>query len=267
MSGRVSIIMSVYNAEDYLHECLDSILIQKYKNIEVVIINDGCKDSSGEIIEQFIERCEGAIKVVYEEQENQGLTKSLNRAIVLSTGDYIARCDADDILEPNRIHDSLQYLENEDLDFLTTQAYIFESHKEEKKIIGVFPKVSIKDKYWFDVDFLTLGNPHIHGTFFGKRSVFLKHSYNEVFKKAQDYDFLLRISIDKSIRKGLLKEPLYWLRKNIASSGRSDTSTQITTCVESLNALSLTSNYLIPAAGPIKKFFLRMYKYVRFGVI
>ncbi|MBR9754208.1 MAG: glycosyltransferase family 2 protein [Gammaproteobacteria bacterium] len=267
MNDRISIIMSVYNADDYLSECLESVAAQEYKNLELVIINDGSDDDSDKIITGFVEKYNSAIDVIYEKQENKGLTKSLNRAISLSTGDFIARCDADDFLEPNRLYNSLKYLKKEKLDFLTTQAYVFDSFKNERKIIGVYPKLSTKDKYWFDVNFLSLGNPHIHGTFFAKRSVFLIHPYNEVFNKAQDYDFLLRISEDKTIKKGILKEPLYWLRKDLASSGRSDTSSQIKTCTLSLKNLGIRSDLLIPAAGPVKKMFLRAYKHIRFGVL
>lgn len=94
----VSVILPVYNAEKYLCETLESIINQSYKNMEIVIVNDGSVDSCSSIVRSFIDS-----RIIYIEQDNKGLSKTLNTAIERSTGEYICRIDADDICHPDRI--------------------------------------------------------------------------------------------------------------------------------------------------------------------
>ncbi len=93
----VSVIMPVYNAEKYLKQSLDSVLSQTYKNIEVICINDGSKDSSPNILEQYEKR----ITVI--NQTNQGQCAASNTGIKAANGDYIKFFDADDIMNPEHI--------------------------------------------------------------------------------------------------------------------------------------------------------------------
>jgi glycosyltransferase involved in cell wall biosynthesis len=89
----VSIIVPVYNAEKYLEQCLDSILNQTYSQIELILINDGSTDRSGEICDAY-ERKDPRVKVIH--QSNAGPSVARNRGIGAATGDYIQFVDADD---------------------------------------------------------------------------------------------------------------------------------------------------------------------------
>ena len=89
----ISAIMSVYNAEFYLDAAIKSILNQTYKNIEFIIVNDGSMDKSLEIINKYMIQDR---RIVLIDHQNIGLTKSLNKAIKIANGKYIARQDADD---------------------------------------------------------------------------------------------------------------------------------------------------------------------------
>lgn len=100
MSVDVSVIIPVYNAEKYIYQCLDSVFNQTYKNIEVIIINDGSQDKSKEIILQIIDKYKN---VVYIEQENQGLSVSRNKGLSIVKGRYILFLDSDDYLDINSI--------------------------------------------------------------------------------------------------------------------------------------------------------------------
>lgn len=93
MSYKVSVIVPVYNAEEYLEKCIESILSQTLRNIEIILINDGSKDSSGSICEKYKEIDE-RINVIH--IENAGVSNARNIGIKNSTGEYIVFCDSDD---------------------------------------------------------------------------------------------------------------------------------------------------------------------------
>lgn len=96
----VSVIVPVYNSEHFLERCLDSILNQTYKNIEVLLINDGSTDSSGEICETFKNK-DRRVRVIH--QKNAGVSSSRNIGIDMSEGKYIQFVDSDDYIEPKMI--------------------------------------------------------------------------------------------------------------------------------------------------------------------
>ena len=90
--------MSVYNAEKYIEEAIESVLNQTYNKFEFIIINDGSKDNSLKIIEKFLSKDD---RIILIDRENKGLVASLNEGILKSKGNFIARMDADDICLPN----------------------------------------------------------------------------------------------------------------------------------------------------------------------
>lgn len=111
----VSVIVPVYNHQQYIVECLDSILEQSYKNIEVIIIDDGSIDDSVKVINEYISDKQLNIFKLYT-QSNQGVCKTLNRGVTLAKGDFITICASDDILVSDSISARLDYLvNNEDL--------------------------------------------------------------------------------------------------------------------------------------------------------
>lgn len=105
----ISVIMSVYNGEAYLKEAIESVINQTFKNWELVVINDCSTDSTGEILAGLASRDE-RIKV-YTNEVNLKLPSSLNKAISLSCGKYIARMDADDICLPDRLEKQFEFME------------------------------------------------------------------------------------------------------------------------------------------------------------
>lgn len=103
----ISIILPVFNAEKYIEESIKSILNQKFKNFELIIINDGSIDSSLKIIKSFKDE---RIRLI--DRENKGLSFSLNQGIMLSKYELIARFDSDDICLPNRFYIQIKQFEN-----------------------------------------------------------------------------------------------------------------------------------------------------------
>ncbi len=93
----VSIIIPIYNAEDSLHNCIESILDQTYRQIELILVNDGSTDGSKDICDYYAS-LDWRLKVIH--QQNAGPSSARNRGIESATGDYIQFVDADDYIKP-----------------------------------------------------------------------------------------------------------------------------------------------------------------------
>jgi glycosyltransferase involved in cell wall biosynthesis len=102
----VSVVMPVYNGEEFLRETIESVLNQTHKNFEFVIIDDGSADNSASIVKEYM-RKDSRIK--FHQQKNAGLSLALNKGIELASSDIIARMDADDIMLPHRLEKQLAY--------------------------------------------------------------------------------------------------------------------------------------------------------------
>ena len=95
---KISIIIPVYNAGQYLSQCLDSLLKQTLREIEIICVNDGSSDNSFEILKHYKTKDE---RIIIINQNNQGQGSARNRAIDISKGEYIAFVDPDDWVEDN----------------------------------------------------------------------------------------------------------------------------------------------------------------------
>lgn len=107
---KISLIMSVYNGEDYLAEAIDSVLAQTFSDFELIVINDCSTDSTEEILKGY-EKKDSRVKV-HTNEVNLRLPSSLNKAISFAKGKYIARMDADDICLPDRLEKQFAFMEN-----------------------------------------------------------------------------------------------------------------------------------------------------------
>ena len=96
--GLISVIVPVYNVEQYLDRCVCSILNQTYQNLEIILVDDGATDSSGRMCDEYAKRDE-RIKVVH--KQNGGLSDARNAGLAAATGEYIGYVDSDDWIEPD----------------------------------------------------------------------------------------------------------------------------------------------------------------------
>ena len=103
----ISVIVPVYNVEEYLDECLDSIKRQTYKNIEVILVNDGSTDKSQEICERY---CQQDNRFHLINQENRGLSGARNRGIQESTAEFITFVDSDDVIKRDMLQQLMAYM-------------------------------------------------------------------------------------------------------------------------------------------------------------
>ena len=96
MTEKITVIVPVYNVENYLEKCLDSLINQTYKNLEIIVINDGSTDNSGEICQEYAQKDN---RIVYIEKENGGLSDARNAGLDRMTGSYVTFVDSDDWVE------------------------------------------------------------------------------------------------------------------------------------------------------------------------
>lgn len=110
---KISVIIPVYNVEKYLSACIKSILNQTHRNLELILIDDGSKDNSGQICDEFAKK-DSRIRVIH--QENGGVSVARNKGVDISEGDYIAFVDSDDFVAPNMYESLLKAIKRTDAD-------------------------------------------------------------------------------------------------------------------------------------------------------
>ena len=141
----ISIIVPVYNSEKYIDKCLDSILNQTYKDLEIVLVNDGSNDQSLKILEKYALR-DTRIKVV--NQENKGVAAARNTGLDNATGEYILYVDSDDWIENNMVERMVELSANADIVFCGNDNAV--SPEFVKKIIGITKEIWNKDKIIYE---------------------------------------------------------------------------------------------------------------------
>ena len=146
--GKISIIIPAYNIEKFIGQCLESLINQTYKNIEIIVVNDGSKDNTLQVIKEYADK-DSRIKII--NQENQGLSESRNNALELVNSEYVMFVDGDDWINVKACEDCVKEMEKEKAD-LVWFAYIREYENksiskgafDEEKII--FENKEVKEK-------------------------------------------------------------------------------------------------------------------------
>lgn len=200
-SATISVVMSVYNGDIYLDEAISSILNQSYKNIELIIVNDGSSDRSCEIIQAHMLN-DSRIKLF--NQSNSGLASALNLAISKASGEWIARMDADDISTDNRLATQLKFCLKKGLDFCGS------AHTHVTSDVELWRKFYVK-KYpetQREIEaLLHFTSAFAHPSVFARASLLKNNKYNVSIKYAQDFDLWVRI-LATGAKVGNIKEPL-----------------------------------------------------------
>ena len=113
MLPKISVVVPIYNAEKYMHRCISSILNQTLKDIEIILINDGSSDNSGQIIDEYAKQ-DNRIKVIH--QQNSGPSIARNKGMSIAKGKYIGFVDSDDYIEPNMYEELYNNASNKNIE-------------------------------------------------------------------------------------------------------------------------------------------------------
>ena len=138
----ISIIVPIYNAEKYLSKCINSLINQTKKEIEIILINDGSTDRSEEIINNYRDE-----RIKYFKNENQGIGKTRNFGIEKATGKYLMFVDSDDYLKEDACEILFKKAEKEKLDLVICNYYKVDEETDKKEIIEIkeFKNTKLKD--------------------------------------------------------------------------------------------------------------------------
>lgn len=126
MNNKISIIIPIYNVEKYLKRCLDSVVNQTYKYIEIILVNDGSPDNCGKICDEYA-KIDSRIKVIH--KENGGLSSARNAALDIVSGEYIMFVDSDDWISENSLEQLNEYI-NMDYDIINFKFSFVEEKTE-----------------------------------------------------------------------------------------------------------------------------------------
>lgn len=204
---KISVVMAAFNAEKYLREAMDSILAQTYGDLELIVLDDKSTDGSLQILKEYA--AADPRVVVLENEQNMGLTKSLNKGLAVAKGEYIARMDADDISVPDRFAKQVAFLDSHpDYTFVSCIGrYIDEEGREEQlrlfpetheEICAMMPKVD------------AVMHP---GVMFRREDIARIGNYCEDFRVVQDYDLWFR-GMAAGYKFYNIQEPLVLFRRN-----------------------------------------------------
>lgn len=182
---KISVILPVYNAQKYIKESIESVLNQTFTDFELVLINDGSTDSSEKEIRSFND-----LRIRYFLNDtNLGLIKTLNKAIALSKGKYVARMDADDICMPYRLEKQFNYLEqHHDVIICGSWARII---NEFGVITGRIKRIDTNELIRSNMLFTT---PFVHPTVMIRKEVLETNQYSENAKHCEDLELWVRLS-------------------------------------------------------------------------
>lgn len=188
MNEKVSIIIPVYNGEKYIKEAIDSALNQTYKNIEVIVINDGSIDNTDEICKSYKD------KIRYFKKENGGVATALNYGISKMTGKYVSWLSHDDIYYPTKVEDEMTCLKNQknnnvivacNVELVDQDLNLIEQHHLSEKL-EKYPLSYLAFNVTTGLNGCALLIP---------KTLFEKHGlFNQELKATQDYDLWARFS-------------------------------------------------------------------------
>jgi len=207
MSVPVTVLMPVYNGENYLREAIDSVLQQSFKDFELLIVNDGSTDKTEEILRSYTDA-----RLRYINQANAGVSAALNTGLKEAKGKYIARFDADDICYPQRLELQYRFMETHpdyiligsDADYMSEEGEFLFTYKNTG-----YSNEEINER-------LKVYCPFVHSTVFYLKQVVLDcGSYNVNAHSFEDY--FLWIHLIKLGKVCNFKEPLIKVRFNASS--------------------------------------------------
>ena len=203
----ISIIIPVYNVEQYLRECLDSVLAQTYPNLEIILINDGSQDNSGKICDEYAAK-DGRVQVIH--QLNQGVSAARNAGLKVASGEYIGFVDSDDYIQPDMYEYLYQLISKDNADVAMCNTCQTASFRSDEPIQENYTLIPMYDIFNYS-DWMFLWNKLFSKSLTDTVQLDLRTSYGE------DAMFIFELAKkDKLLALG--KEEKYFYRQNPTSA-------------------------------------------------
>lgn len=201
----ISIGIPFYNAQQHLGYAIESVLSQTYENWELILVDDGSSDNSLAIANMYAEE-DSRIRVV-SDGRNKKLPYRLNQLIEESTGDFIARMDADDIMHPERLEKQLSFLEtNKSYDLVSTGLVSI----DKDNIVKGYRRV----EYLYDnFSNIETSYPIVHPSVMARRSWFERNKYSEKYPRAEDFELWTRAISNNDFEMAVLPDLLLYYRE------------------------------------------------------
>lgn len=213
----ISVIIPVYNAEKYISRCLESIIVQTYTNLEIIIIDDGSIDNSLSICSKFKE-IDNRIKIYRKDNEGQGVAR--NFGLKKSSGDFITFVDSDDWIDKNVYRKMINLMKEYNSDIVEVGSYVVDKYKyitsKEKITIKV-----INGSKNIITDYLYNGMKHSMAGYPVWNKLYKKRCFeNKLFDKISRHeDYLINFQIFKNINKIVItSEKLYYYFQHFEST-------------------------------------------------
>ena len=207
---KVSIVVPVYNVALYLVECIESIINQTYKNIEVILVNDGSTDNSKEICENYAKKDD---RIIFITKQNNGAASARNYGLNIVTGKYIGFVDSDDILELNYIERLVTTLKNNNVDIAVCSYYNLYKNTIKEQVYE-YQLVSFSDEEYLE-RFLKDWTCGLIWNKLFKADVIKNNRFEEGHKI--DDEFFTYRCVMNSKKVVLFNEPLYYYRWRLSS--------------------------------------------------
>lgn len=205
MSALVSIIIPVYNLEEYIGNCLEKLICQTYKNIEIICVDDGSTDLSAQKIKDFSDRDS---RIVYYYQENAGVSAARNKGLEIAKGDYIMFVDGDDYLHYQAVEIFVNCIENSEYDILCAPEKTTIDLDEKMDYIGKYSVVSSDDKDLFSYKFGSVIGKSVWSKIY-KADVARKVSFKTMYTNGEDANYFVRVLL-LDVNVGVIDKKLYY---------------------------------------------------------
>lgn len=232
---KVSIIVPLYNIENYIQNCIESLIRQTYKEIEIIVIDDGSTDSSMEILKQYQE------DIIVFHQENQGVSYSRNKGLEKATGEYIMFVDGDDWIDSDMVESMMKIMKEEKVDIVRC-GYIREypTKKDYSILVKERKKMNKNEIYQMFLTNYLLASPWCQLI----RKTCIQTLFDQNIKVGEDYLFNLSLYTQASTFV-FLPNTYYHYRYNSESATTSLTSEKIEKrCKDALIVYSKLYEYL-----------------------
>jgi len=218
---KISVIVPIYKVEKYMDKCVDSIVNQTYKNLEIILVDDGSPDNCPKLCDEWAKKDE-RIKVIH--KENGGLSDARNSGLDICTGDYLMFVDSDDYLDTTICEKLLNLLKSHDADFSMSGVQII---FENQQLVNSINEINIKSydcknlQYEFKVPYLMTAWAKLY-----KKEIFNNIRYPK--GKLHEDEFIIHEILGESKKCVISNEPLYYYlqRDNSIMSTKSEKNVQ-----------------------------------------